>query len=155
MTGVTRAPRFEPSNPDYAGRVRASFARQGAMALFGAELAEVGPGHCEIRLPWREELSQQHGFFHGGVLSAIADSAAGYASFSLMPADASVLTIEFKTNFLSPARGDLLIARGRVVKAGRTLSVAEADTFAVAGDDETLCATLLATLMVVTHHAEP
>ena len=101
---------FSPRNPDYQERVRESFQRQGAMHLIGARLTRVAPGECEIQLPFRDDLGQQHGFFHGGILSTIADSAAGYAGFSLMPRDASVLTIEFKTNFLAPAAGELLDA---------------------------------------------
>ena len=146
---------FSPRNPDYQERVRESFQRQGAMHLIGARLTRVAPGECEIQLPFRDDLGQQHGFFHGGILSTIADSAAGYAGFSLMPRDASVLTIEFKTNFLAPAAGELLIARGRVVKPGRTLTVAEAHTYAVDDGKETLVATLTGTLMVVTHVQEP
>ena len=145
---------FEARDPGFESRVRASFARQGAMRLLGATMSRVAPGECEVRLPWRDELGQQHGFFHGGVLATIADSAAGFASFTLMPPDATVLTIEYKTNFLAPARGEQLIARGHVVKPGRTVSVAEARTFALAGGEETLVATLTATMMVVTHHDE-
>jgi uncharacterized protein (TIGR00369 family) len=145
---------FTPLDPDYAARVRASFERQGAMRLIGAQIAQLAPGECEIRLPYRDDLSQQHGFFHGGVLSTIADSAAGYAGLSLMPADTTVLTIEFKTNFLAPARGELLVAHGRVVKPGRTVTVAEAHAFAVDRGTEKLVATLTETMIAVTHHAE-
>jgi len=145
---------FQLRDPAFEARVRESFARQGIMGLIGARLVHVGPGSCEIHLPYREDLSQQHGFFHGGVLSTIADSAAGYAGATLMAADTSVLTIEFKTNFLAPARGELLIARGRVIKPGRTVTVAETHTFAVADGTEKLCAILTATMMVVTHHDE-
>jgi len=145
---------FLAHDPDFESRVRESFARQGAMRLLGASISRVAPGECEVRLPYRDDLSQQHGFFHGGVLATIADSAAGYAGFTLMPRDATVLTIEYKTNFLAPARGSELIARGRVVKPGRTVSVAEAHTYALDGDTEKLVATLTATMMVVTHHEE-
>jgi len=145
---------FQPRDPAFEARVRASFARQGAMQLIGARMTHVAPGRCEIHLPYREDLSQQHGFFHGGVLSTIADSAAGYAGATLMAADTTVLTIEFKTNFLAPARGELLIARGRVVKPGRTVSVAETHTYVVANGTEKLCALLTETMMVVTHHDE-
>jgi len=138
---------------DSQRRVHASFARQAIMAHLGARLGEVSPGHCEICLPHRPELTQQHGFFHGGVVGTIADSAPGYAGFSLMPADASVLTVEYKMNLLSPADGDSLIARGRVVRAGRTLVITAADVFAVRDGEERLCATLLQTLM--TMHGRP
>jgi uncharacterized protein (TIGR00369 family) len=144
---------FQAPNPEFARRVRESFARQGAMALIGAELTRVEPGECEIRVPYRRELSQQHGYFHGGIIGTIADSAGGYAAFSLMPAGASVLTVEYKMNLLAPGDGEELIARARVVKPGRTLVVATVDTVAVKGGRETLCATLLQTLM--TMHGRP
>lgn len=142
-------PAFQPANPRFAERVRDSFGRQGVMALLGAELARVEPGECEIHLPYRPELSQQHGYFHGGIIGTIADSAGGYAAFTLMPADASVLTVEYKVNLLAPGDGELLIARGRVVKPGRTLIVAAVDAMAVKAGRETLCATLLQTLMTM------
>jgi uncharacterized protein (TIGR00369 family) len=145
--------RYEPKNPEYAQRVQASFDRQGAMALLGARLARVAPGECDIELPFKPELTQQHGYFHGGIIGTIADSAGGYAAFSLMPADSSVLTVEFKMNLLAPGDGDLLIARGRVVKAGRTLVVTQIDVFVSKSGRETLCATLLETLM--TMHGRP
>jgi uncharacterized protein (TIGR00369 family) len=144
---------YEPKNPEYAQRVQASFERQGAMALLGARLARVAPGECDIELPFKPELTQQHGYFHGGIIGTIADSAGGYAAFSLMPADSSVLTVEFKMNLLAPGDGDLLIARGRVVKAGRTLVVTQIDVFVSKSGRETLCATLLETLM--TMHGRP
>lgn len=140
---------FQPSNPRYAERVRESFGRQGAMTLLGAELVRVEPGGCEIRLPYRPELSQQHGYFHGGIIGTIADSAGGYAAFTLMPADASVLTVEYKMNLLAPGDGEALITRGRVVKTRRTLIVAAVDAMVVRAGRETLCATLLQTLMTM------
>lgn len=146
-------PGYEPKNPEYAERVLASFDRQGAMALLGARLARVAPGECDIELPFKPELTQQHGYFHGGIIGTIADSAGGYAAFSLMPADSSVLTVEFKMNLLAPGDGDLLIARGRVVKAGRTLVVTQIEVFVSKAGRETLCATLLETLM--TMHGRP
>src|SRR5262252_9161042 len=127
----TAGGQFAPPNPDYAARVRASFDRQGAMKLIGARLAEVRPGFCSIELPYREDLTQQHGYVHAGIVSAIADSAGGYAGFTLFPPDASVLTVEYKINLLAPAKGDRLVATGRVVKPGRTLTVCtlEVDVF--------------------------
>ena len=138
---------FEPADPAYASRVRASFARQGLMCTLGAELVRVGPGTCEIRLPFREGLSQQHGFFHAGATAAIADSAGGYAALSLMGADDSVLSVEYKINLLAPAQGDLLIARARVIRAGRTLTVCRADVAVRRGGVETECATMQQTVI--------
>ncbi len=132
---------------DYEARVRASFATQGIMALLGATLQAVGPGHCEIRLPYRPQLSQQDGFFHAGVTSTIADSAGGYAGYTVMPADSRVLTVEYKMNLVAPARGELLVARGNVLKAGRTLVVTRVDVDVVAAGEAKLCATLLQTLI--------
>ena len=144
---------FEAQNPAYAERVRSSFDRQKIMALLGAQLVRVEPGECEIHLPFRPELTQQHGYYHGGIIGTIADSTGGYAAFTLMPENASVLTVEYKMNLLAPADGELLIARGRVLKAGRTLVVAQVEAGVVNGGRETLCAALLQTLM--TMHGRP
>jgi uncharacterized protein (TIGR00369 family) len=130
-------------------RVRSSFAKQGLMSTLGATLGPVAPGSVEIMLRPAVAISQQHGFVHGGAVSAIADSAAGYAALSVMPSDAGVLTTEFKINLLGPATGDRIIARGRVVKAGRTLVLAQTDVFAESGGKEKLIALLTATLMVI------
>jgi len=140
---------FQAPDPAFAARVRASFHRQQIMALLGAELARIEPGACEITLPFKASLCQQHGFFHGGVIGTIADSAGGYAGFSLMPVDSSVLTVEYKLNLLAPADGDRLIARGQVVRPGRTLVVSRADVVVCKDGCETLCATLLQTLMTL------
>jgi uncharacterized protein (TIGR00369 family) len=140
---------FSPPNPDYATRVRDSFARQAAMQLIGARMTEVGPGSVTIELPVREDLTQQHKFVHGGIVGMIADSAGGYAAFTLMPADASVLTVEYKINMLAPATGERLVARGQVLKPGRTLSIVRADVFGVAGGAEKLVASMQQTLMVM------
>jgi uncharacterized protein (TIGR00369 family) len=148
------SPRFTPKNPNFAARVRDSFARQGAMALIGAELVRVEAGSVDIAVAFRPELSQQHGYYHGGVVGMIADSAGGYAAFSLMPEDASVLTVEYKINLLAPAEGERLIARGRVTRPGRTLTVCSVDVFAVRGGKEHLCATLLQTLMTLVGRAD-
>jgi uncharacterized protein (TIGR00369 family) len=128
-------------------RVAASFARQGLMGHLGAELADVGEGTCTITCRPRPELGQQHGYAHAGAVAAIADSAAGYAALSLQPEDSEVLTVEFKINLLAPADGELLIARGRVVRPGRTLSVCEASVAAVRDGVETPCALLLSTMI--------
>lgn len=138
---------FTPPNPKFAERVRSSFARQGFMAYLGADLGAVGPGVCEIRLPYRDELSQQHRYFHGGVIGALADNAGGYAAFTLMGEDDSILTVEFKLNIVAPGEGGFLVARGHVVKAGRTLSVCRSDVFGVAGGAEKLCGTAQMTLL--------
>ena len=146
MTGY-QPPTLIPKNPDFEECVRDSFSRQGIMELIGARLTRVEPGLVEIELPYRADLTQQHGFFHAGITSTIADSAGGYAAFSLMPAGASVLTTEFKINLLAPAEGELLRALGRVVRPGRLLTVCEVDVFALKDGAATPCAKLLETLM--------
>ena len=130
-------------------RLRGSFAKQGLMQLFGASITRIAPGQVEISLAPKPELSQQHGFVHGGALTAIADSAAGYAALSLMPANRGVLTTEMKINFLAPAACDHIIARGKVLKAGRTLSLVQTEIFAVTADQERLIAFLTATFMTI------
>ena len=141
---------YTPSDPDFAARVAASFGRQGVMGLLGAKLTRIEPGLVEISLPYRADLSQQHGYFHAGVTSTIADSAGGYAGFTLFPAASSVLTVEFKINLLAPADGDLLIATGRVIRSGRTLTVCELDVEVEKGGNRTPCAHGLQTLITVT-----
>jgi uncharacterized protein (TIGR00369 family) len=136
-----------PSDPEFAARVRASFERQGFMASLGAELTRVEPGACEVRLPFREGLGQQHGYFHAGALSAIADSAGGYAGYTLMGAGDSVLSVEYKMNLLAPGRGDTAVARARVVKSGRTLTVCQVEVFVERDGTETLCALMQQTLV--------
>ncbi|HWA37628.1 MAG TPA: PaaI family thioesterase [Burkholderiales bacterium] len=121
-----------PVDPSYESRVRASFGRQQAMAFIGASLARVAPGRVEVDLPYREELTQQKGYVHGGIIGMIADSACGYAAYSLMPASASLVTVEYKINILAPGRG-ALVARGEVVKPGRTLTVARAEVYSADG----------------------
>lgn len=138
---------FTPANPGYETRVRDSFGRQPFMVHIGARMTALAPGFCEIAVEHRPELTQQHGFVHGGVLASIADSAAGYAAFSLMPAEATVLTVEYKLNIVRPGDGEAMIARGRVVKPGRTLFVVQADVFARKGGREELVVTSLQTLM--------
>ena len=133
-----------------AERVRASFARQRLMQTIGAVLEDVTSGRVTIRLPFREDLTQQHGFLHAGVIASVADSACGYAALSLMPEDAGVLSIEFKVNMLAPAKGDSIIARAEVIRAGRNIMVCRADVRAVTGTDEKLCAAMQGTMMVVT-----
>jgi len=138
---------FEPANPDFAARVRDSFGRQPFMEHIGARITALSPGFCEITVDYDKALTQQHGFVHGGVLAAIADSAAGYAAFSLMPAEASILTVEYKLNILRPGQGEAMIARARVLKPGRTLSVVQSDVFARRAGIEEQVVTSLQTLM--------
>jgi uncharacterized protein (TIGR00369 family) len=121
-----------PADPRFAERVRESFGRQKAMGLIGAALTVVEPGYVEIALPFRDDLTQQKGFVHGGILGMIADTACGYCAFSLMPAGCSLVTVEYKINILTPARG-ALVAKGQVVKAGRTLTVARAEVYSADG----------------------
>jgi uncharacterized protein (TIGR00369 family) len=130
--------------------VRDSFARQKAMTLIGASLSVIEAGASEIRLPWRADLTQQKGFVHGGIIGMIADSAAGYAAYSLMPPSASLVTVEYKMNILAPARG-ALVAKGKVIKAGRTLTVARAEVYA---EDGTHVASMQQTLMMLPNTAD-
>jgi uncharacterized protein (TIGR00369 family) len=136
-------------NRDFEARVRASFARQRVMASIGAVMRRVEPGEVEIELPYRLDLTQQHGFIHAGIVATILDSACGYAAFSRMPPDMAVLTVEYKINLLRPAKGDRLVARARVKRAGKTLTVCTGDAFAETGGAESVVATMLATVMAV------
>ena len=147
-------PTIEPRDPDFDARVRASFARQTFMGLLGARLLSVAPGAVEVELTLRRELEQQHGFAHAGVAWSIADNAAGYASQSLMAPSEGVLTVELKINLLAPAKGERLVARGRVERAGRRLTVARADVYAVTGATETHVATAMGTFMAVSGLAD-
>jgi uncharacterized protein (TIGR00369 family) len=136
-------------DPQFADRVRASFALQHAMTLIRATLPLVEAGRTEIHVPHWDGIEQQHGFVHGGVVGMIADSAAGYAAMTVVPANASVLTVEYKMNLMVPADGERLIARGEVVRPGRTLIVTRAEVFAVKAGRETLCALMQQTIMVM------
>ena len=142
-------PTLEPVDPAWEARVRASFNAQRLMDLLGATLTALAPGRCEISLPWRPELTQQDGFFHAGIVTTIADNAAGFAAFTLMPADARVLTVELKINLLSPAKGERAIARGSVLRAGRTLTVTRADIVTVQAGKEVPVAALQATMIAL------
>ena len=144
------AARFESRDPAFAERVRASFERQGAMHTIGATLVSVEPGTVVIELPWSAGLTQQHGFLHAGMVAAALDSACGYAGSSLMPADAGVLTIEYKINLLAPARGQRFRMVGEVLKPGRTITVAEGRGYAIDEGREKLIATMQCTLMTIT-----
>jgi uncharacterized protein (TIGR00369 family) len=144
---MTESPAFHPPDPNYERRIRDSFDRQGLMHHLGAKLVELQPGIAEIRVSHRVEITQQHGYFHAGVSGAVADTACGYAAYTLMPADSTVLTVEFKMNLLAPADGDELIARARVLRSGKTLKVCTADIYVRKNGAETHCATMLATVM--------
>ena len=145
---------FEATDPDFAERVRKSFDAQGIMDHIGATLTLIEPGVCEIELPYSDAVSQQHGFFHGGVIGTIADSAGGYAAFGLMDAEDGILTVEYKLNLMAPADGDLLVARGQVVRAGRTLTVARAEVGVVKNGVEVACAAMQQTLMRIVGRAQ-
>lgn len=128
-------------------RIEESYAKQTAMKNIGAAITEIGQGAVTIELPFRPDLTQQHGFIHAGIVTMIVDTACGYAAFSLMPPTAAVLTVEYKVNFISPALGDKLIARGRVLKPGRTLMVCLGEVHAVTDGKEKLVASMLATMI--------
>ena len=137
----------KPRDPQWETRVRESFAHQSLMTTIGARIAALAPGRCEIELPYRRDLCQQHGYLHAGMSVTIADSAAGYAAYSLMPAGSSVLGVEYKVNLLGPAEGERFVARGTVIKAGRTLSVVECDVQAMRDGKPLAVARMLATYM--------
>ena len=140
---------FDVRNRDFESRVRASFARQGFMEFIGANLQQVTAGAVEIQLSYKKEFSQQHGFFHGGLIGTLADNAGGYAAFTLMAASDSVLTVEYKLNLMAPAFGDLLIARGRVLRAGKNLTVCQSDIYVARNNGQKHCATMLGTFMTM------
>jgi uncharacterized protein (TIGR00369 family) len=137
------------AHPGFEERVRLSFAKQGAMGLIGARLSKVAAGEVEIELPFKSEHSQQHGFLHAGILTTALDSACGYATYSLFPPDAGILTIEFKVNLLAPGDGELFRLVGKVRKAGRTISLAEGEAYAIKNGREKLIATMTATTMTI------
>ena len=138
---------FVPKDPAFESRIRASFVRQKVMGLIGATLTRVEPGRVEIELPFRDDLTQQHGFFHAGIVGTIADSAGGYAGYTLMPAGTSVLSVEYKINMMAPADGERLVASGQVVKPGRTLTVCDLDVIVIKNGARTLCARGMQTLI--------
>jgi uncharacterized protein (TIGR00369 family) len=142
--------RFDAQNPDFESAVRESFDRLTLMKTIGAKLERVSAGEVEIVLPFRNDLTQHHGFMAAAVLTAVVDTACGYAAMTLMPPGSSVLTIEYKANFLAPGRGQRMVARGRVIRPGRTVTVCAGDVVAVDGGSEKPVATLLATMMRVT-----
>lgn len=139
----------KPRDPNFEARVRASFDRQAFMSTLGARLVRVEPGEVDLVLPVRDDLTQQHGFLHAGALASVADSACGYAALSLMPAGAAVLSIEFKINLLAPAAGERVLAKGRVIRAGKTVTVCWGEVIAIKDNAERLVATMVGTMMTV------
>jgi uncharacterized protein (TIGR00369 family) len=141
---------MQAQDPDFAHRVRASFERQAAMKTIGATLGDIEPGRVVIELPYSPALTQQHGFLHAGMIATALDSACGYAAFTLMPADAGILTIEYKINLVAPGKGQLFRMEGQVVKPGRTITLVEGRAFAIDEGKEKLIATMTATEMTIT-----
>jgi uncharacterized protein (TIGR00369 family) len=144
---------FTPKDPNFEKRVRASFARQAVNKTLGCELASVGPGTCVVRLPHNPALCQQHGYMHAGITTTIADTAAGYAAFSLMPADSDVVSVEFKINLMAPAVGEVFEARAKVDRPGRSLTVVRSEVVAITGEKETTVALMQATMICL--HSTP
>ena len=136
---------MNPKDPNFEARVRKNFSEQKVMRLIGARLTKVTAGECEIIVPMSEDLAQQDGFMHAGIVTTVLDSACGYAAYTLMPESSRVLSVEFKVNLLAPAKGEIIRASGGVKRAGKTLTVCTADAFA----DNILCATMLATMICI------
>jgi len=155
LSGAVSKAEPKPRDPDWDAKVRASFARQTFMHTIGAHIASLSPGRCEVELPFRHDLCQQHGYLHGGVITAIAANAAGYAAFSLMPANSSVLGVEYKINLLGIGEGERFFACGSVLKPGRTLSVVRAEVEALRGGVRHPVARMLATMMCMEGRPEP
>jgi uncharacterized protein (TIGR00369 family) len=143
---------FEPKDAGYKEKVIESFKRQEVMKTLNASVQTVRPGEVELKLPYQQNLTQQHGFIHAGIVSTVLDSACGYAAFSLMPEKAAVLTIEFKINLLAPAKGDWFRAVGKVKKSGKNITVTEGELFSYADGQEKLVATMVGTIMSVYDH---
>jgi uncharacterized protein (TIGR00369 family) len=143
-------PRFEPKNPDYRAIATATFEQQRAMKTLGISIARLEPGEVDLKMDYSPDLTQQHSFIHAGIITAGLDSACGIAAFTLMPAATGILTVEFKTNLLAPARGERFAFRATVIKPGRTLTVCEARAYATHDGGETLIATMSGTLMALT-----
>jgi uncharacterized protein (TIGR00369 family) len=139
----------DPPDPDFESRVRASFNRQRVMQVIGARLVAVGAGEARIELPFSPELTQQHGYIHAGIIGTIVDSACGYAAYTLFPPDSEVLTVEYKVNFLAPAKGEKFVAIGRAIKPGRTLTVCTGEVWAYDQSEAKQIAAMQATMMTV------
>ena len=140
--------RVIPKDPAYEARVRESFGRQSHMATLGAEIVFIAPGEVHLAFPFAAQFCQQNGFIHAGAVASVADSANGYAAYTLAPPDTDVLAVEFKINLLAPARGEAFLACGRVLRAGRTLTVCQAEVFTTGATERTLIATMLSTIIV-------
>ena len=138
---------LQATNPAFVEQIHESFAKQTVMTLIGAELTRVEPGVIEITLPYRADLAQQHGYVHAGIITTIADSACGYAAYTLMPVGSDVLAVEFKVNLIRPAKGETFVARAEVIKSGRTLTVVRADVHALTGEQRELVAIMQGTMM--------
>ena len=147
-------PKFEPKDPEFEAKVRESFGKQTAMQSLGAVISRVKPGEVEIEMPYRADFTQQHGFVHGGIVTAIVDSACGYAALSLSAPETAVLTVEYKVNLLAPAKGDRLLARGEVVRPGSTVTVCKGDVVAYDGGDEKVVASMLTTMMLMPNRSD-
>lgn len=146
-TALAPLPDFKPASADFAAMVRKSYEKQGLMRTLGCELVDVRPGFVAIGMPYDEGLTQQHGFFHAGGLGAIVDTAGGFAGYSLFGADDGVLTVEFKLNLMAPADGEYMLARGQVVRTGRTLTVTTGEVVAIKDGKAKTCALMQQTLM--------
>ena len=146
--------KFEAQDPNFEGRVRASFDRQSAMRTLGARLGRVAPGEVEVELPYRADLTQQQDIVHGGIVTAIVDNACSYAALSLSAPDTAVLAVEYKVNFVAPAKGDWLLARGEVVRPGGSITVCKGNVTAFDGSEELVVATMLATMMMLPNHPD-
>jgi uncharacterized protein (TIGR00369 family) len=147
-------PQFEPKSSNFRKRVEESFNRQKFMELINAKLVDIKPGFCEIHIPFDIKLTQQHGLFHAGIISTIADNAAGYASFSLMNENSSILTVELKLNLIAPGDGDLLIGKAHVLKNGKTLTICRSEVFVVKNGKEKLCAASQSTLIELVNKSD-
>lgn len=145
---MTSLPQWTPKNPAYVEVVRESLGRQTLMTTLGVSLTHIAPGEVDLSAPFSPEFAQQNGYWHAGAVASLADSANGYAAFSLAPAGTDVLAVEFKINMLAPARGERFIAAGRVLRPGRTLTVCSAEVFAVTGDERALIAMMLSTIII-------
>lgn len=143
------SPAFEPQFAGYADKVRRAFEKQGMLTAMGVRLAALSPGHCSLELPYAPGITQQQGFFHGGAIGAIADTACGFAAFTLMPEDSEILTVEYKINLVKAARPPLLRAEGVVMRAGRTITVCRAEVYRIEGETREICAVMQATMMRV------
>lgn len=146
---IDMSSQFEPSDPGYKDKVIDSFNRQEVMKTVNASILAIRPGEVELEFPYQSNLTQQHGFIHAGIVSTVLDSACGYAAFSLMPENAAVLTVEFKLNLLSPAKGERFRATGRVRKSGKNITVTEGELFSYSEGEQKLIAVMVGTIMSV------